>query len=159
MPATPIENCLTYSQNTTCAQCVFGFSLDANNCTEITLPNCQRTTPSDNSKCLICDAGLLAVEGQCKEDSRCSIENCRYCAVEEGTELCALCESGFSLVVGESGVECKEDGEGVKDCITLAFGDEERCGLCRAGFYMNNGSCLESEDYEVNQEGTEVFGV
>ncbi len=158
MPPTPIENCLTYSDDKTCIQCVFGYSLKKNICQPVSVEKCVRTAKT-GSECLVCDAGILAEKGVCKAENKCSIENCRFCAKEEGSELCVLCSAGYSLLVTESGVVCKPEAKGPSNCLALDQNDPSRCSFCRAGYYVNKEKCTESEDYEINQESAMLLSL
>lgn len=158
MPPTPIDNCLTYSNDQTCSMCVFGYSLQNNACKSISVEKCVRTT-KQGSQCLVCEKGILAVDGVCKSENKCSIDNCRYCAKEEGVELCIMCDAGHSILATENGVVCNKDKEESFNCLAVDQNDKSRCSLCKAGFYASNEKCVESEDYEINQESAVLLSM
>ena len=151
-PLNELPNCLTYENNEKCRECVFGYYLTNNTCSKIDIKKCVRTAPNTPNECIICKDRILATNGVCDSNNKCTIDNCDYCIKDGDVELCAMCEKGYSAtIVGDKAV-CKKDAGNIKNCLTLNFYDESQCLLCKAGYYANNGTCLVSEDYEVNQE-------
>lgn len=158
-PTTEVKNCLTYETNEKCRECIFGFYLNNNVCTKIDIKNCVRTAPGAPNKCLVCDKGILAVNGVCDKNNKCSIDDCKYCVKEEDVEFCAICKKGYASHVLDDKPVCKKDSGIVKNCLTLDLYDPSYCLLCKAGYYMNSGTCHKSDDYKVNQESARVLDI
>ena len=157
LPTTKIPNCLTYESSDKCRECVFGYYLNNNTCNKIEIDKCVRTAPKKPNECIICSDNILAINGVCNDNNKCTIDNCKYCTIDDDIELCAMCEKNYSAHVANDTAICKKDEENIKNCLTLNFDNDSRCLLCKAGYYSSDGTCLLSDDYTINQEGIDIF--
>merc|ERR1712170_333865 len=69
-PETKVDNCLYYSDKTTCSTCMAGYYLDTNKCVANTQDDCFAET---NKKCTVCYGGFLPnSEGACDRVKACT---------------------------------------------------------------------------------------
>ncbi len=99
-PTVEDENCLTFSSQSVCKKCVYGYNLVNGKCVSISIENC--VVLKNETECEICSEGIKVVNGLCKEENECSIENCKYCGMDGVTEICILCDGGYALYAESS---------------------------------------------------------
>lgn len=47
----------------------------------------------------MCNEGVMVIEGKCSAESKCTDENCRYCALVDGIEKCLVCKQDYALLI------------------------------------------------------------
>lgn len=171
-----IEKCSSYSNANTCIACAPNFYLSENKCIKIPIENCllaEETTTTVQQKtvkkivCLVCKDGILAVDGKCKVENKCSLAGCRDCMTErtekvkqtenkqetkeiEEKEVCIVCEDGFS--VNPKSGDCVV--EPTKGCLALDEDELKKCGECRPGFFSGEKDvCTVVSEYKVEDFG------
>ena len=132
-PTTPVENCFSYSGESTCFFCEFGYVLKDGKCEEISIDKCLILNNKDTSQCAVCKDSLLVTDAfKCDGDKKCPQDNCENCT----SELCAICKSSFSLNTEGKCVKAPTD-----NCSNTEK-DEAKCKSCLPGYYDSDGKCL-----------------
>ena len=132
VPSIQIENCIQYSDTSTCKSCKLKYRLISNKCEEITVENCLKS--DDNTTCTICD-GLHEKNNNSKcSGTKCSIENCLVCKEVYDKEECSACDSGYYLKTDNTCLKLEGVNEG---CSSLT---QDKCTACVHGYYVNSKS-------------------
>ena len=53
----------------------------------------------------------MVKDGQCNDNSKCTDENCRYCALVDGVEKCLTCKDSYHLLIVEDRYECIKENK------------------------------------------------
>lgn len=149
-----IDNCLSYSADQECKQCVFGYALTNNKCDKIVKDNCLRV--DSNKNCIACANGIKVLGGDCKAENKCTIPNCDICGVDNQVEICVMCKTGFSIYPKDTNDFCSSV---IPGCLALNFYDNTQCAMCHANYYFKDGQCEKSSAYSINQKGESVLRV
>ena len=127
-PETALDDCIMYSDATTCSGCSSKYGLSGGKCTALTVENCLAASGTD---CLVCD-GLHDSEDEKKcKGTACTIENCVACKTVESKENCASCKNGYTL----SSDKLKCDANAETGCSTATG-----CTGCIYGYYVSSAS-------------------
>ena len=147
-----IENCASYSNNTSCEACFEGYSLINNRCSPICKENCSCFEPneclSNNSlnptSCLNCAYCVNTVCTQCYTGYYLSGGYCYSCPSEctscNGPYTCTGCDTGYYL----SGGYCYSCSSECSSCTSYST-----CTGCDTGYYLSGGYCY-SCSYHCN---------
>ena len=127
-PETALDNCIMYTDATTCAGCDSKYGLASGKCTALTVENCLAANGSD---CLVCD-GLHDSEDEKKcKGTACTIAECTSCKTVESKENCTSCNLGYS--VSSDKLKCEANAEA--GCSTATG-----CTSCIYGYYVSSAS-------------------
>ena len=141
-----IENCASYSNNTSCEACFEGYSLINNRCSPICKENCSCFEPneclSNNSlnptSCLNCAYCVNNVCTQCYTGNYLSGGSCYSCSSEcsscDGPYTCTGCDTGYYL----SGGYCYSCSYHCNSCTSYST-----CTQCNANYYLTNNYCCD----------------
>ena len=132
-PDDSVENCVSYSNATTCSDCDFGYDYNSTDkkCVKIDIANCDSLNPVKKTDCLICGNKVEAKDGKCDAGNTKCPDNCDRCT--EG--VCIWCSSGYSLNTSFACIK-----EPTANCF-LTEVDETKCSVCLLGYYDNEGTC------------------
>merc|ERR1711976_190983 len=93
-PETKVDNCLYYSDKTTCSTCMAGYYLDTNKCVANTQDDCFAET---NKKCTVCYGGFLP-NSEGDGDSKCVADSedskTQNCFMLDVNKKCDSCDYG-----------------------------------------------------------------
>ena len=135
MPSPIIDNCLTYSNLTTCSKCQPQFWLSGNLCTAHTeVTNCM-LYKVDANECYECDSShFLATTSTCTQRTRENIDNCT--TLSRTLDECQTCETLFRMTDDKKGclaqiLNCKSDGYATHTFATVEY----LCDTCDIGHY------------------------
>ena len=88
---------------------------------------------------------LKVVNGTCKSEETCNIDNCEVCRRDGGDIYkCVRCDSSYGL---NSNSECVQFNGGGCEIAN----SETICKTCRPGYYYVDGLCLESDFSQVSR--------
>ena len=132
-PATEIENCLSYSNATTCSACKLKYHLEAGRCERITLNNCLSSV---GRSCLICDGFIESESNTTCTSKGCSIENCSTCFTKHDEENCLFCKIGFGISKDKK--SCVKPTGKYSGCT-----QSDDCTICDYGYYVSSLSTSE----------------
>ena len=133
-PTEKVDNCVGYTNATTCEGCDLGYYYKAadKKCMKIDIANCVFVDPSAPTVCLGCDNGVNAKDGKCDSGNDKCPTNCDTCILG----FCAWCSSGYSLDVNLACIK-----EPWSNCLVVDGKDATKCGTCRPGYYDTNTEC------------------
>ena len=146
-----IENCASYSNNSTCEGCLEGYSLINNRCSPICKENCSCFEPNEclstnslspvscSSNCLSCTYSSCT---QCYSGYYLSYNYCYSCSSDcyscYNYNGCTQCNTGYYL----SGSSCYPCSSNCDDCSSIFY-----CNDCKSGYSNDNGSCTDRTYY------------
>ncbi len=130
----PVANCMSYSDQTVCSVCRWGFYLDEsdNSCYQCTVNDCAICTK--DQKCTMCFKGLFRdkISNSCVSKEEPLIENCDIVDTSSFIKSCMLCMPGFASDLLMTSCE-----PGPDNCQQmLSDGEDQLCMFCRSGYYM-----------------------
>ena len=141
-----IENCASYTNDSTCETCFVGYSLINNRCSPICKENCSCFEPNE------CFEVNLFITIGC-------IDNCEYCISNQcfqcnagyylSTNVCYACYSSCSICSDyETCIQCSPGNfllEGYciscfdRNCFSCS--DSNTCIQCNTNYYLMNENC------------------
>lgn len=155
-PTTHVDYCAQYQSDGVCAFCTAGYyTTTAGKCTKIPIEGCAELATS--TQCAVCLNGVLVKDGVCSGGSKCSTANCDMCMLRNGTEVCAKCASGYSVLINNGTYSCKAETSDNSHCLYLNANNNDACAVCDYNFYMNNQHCAKSSQYKLDA-GVGVIG-
>ena len=158
-------------QTLECVSCEKGYQWDSqkNTCDLISIENCS---VMKNDKCAVCDNFfyLDKESGECKPCGK-EIKNCSHCHSLGSSVKCQFCERGYYLpnngsinnflialkTLGEGKMEDTPEMEPPNKCKKCSANcnhcDEERCYICKKGYYFSakSGRCLQCKIENCDQ--------
>jgi hypothetical protein len=136
VPATKLDKCFVYSNETTCRHCHFGYYPSAGKCIKMPVSGCAMANDTTPEVCMGCfDQKLVSMDYKSCTTNKCSDSNCLVCTQFLGNQMCVYCKKGW--IAGESG-NCLAD---TKNEYISHQGNAE----CRLGYYMNKNVCTASD--------------
>ena len=151
-PNEPIENCLHYTNATTCKECNAGYYLKSSVCTQITgtalIANCATYNGSGTSvQCLACSANYYLNNSTCVLRVNSADTKIANCATKNGSaDNCAACASGYYLTNDK--LECLANIANCASYPTTSSGQTLTCTKCDDGFYLKTTSTGTGTTYE-----------
>jgi hypothetical protein len=140
-----VDNCIAYAANGVCRSCVFGFSLQNNRCVKISIPNCYE---ANNGVCSFCQNRVLQTNGNCNSSRKCSDPNCTLCKIDNGNEVCGLCQPGWAIqVTAGNRYRCVQEYGNSVNCLRVFNEDKGRCAVCDLNYYWRNAACVKTRAY------------
>ena len=154
VPASEIQNCVSYTKASTCRVCNFGYYKNSDGyCSLIFTPKCL--VMDDNlMHCTACSGKILVSNGKCEGTAKCSTPKCSICGLSSGTEFCAMCENGYSLKKESDKVSCVQQTNSTTNCMALNPSDPNTCLMCQYNYTIANGACGLSANYTVTWNAT-----
>ena len=150
-PKTIIPGCYSYTGETTCLDCQNGYYQNLNPITSATtctvldssISNFCTFSYSSPKTCTHCSFNVLALGGGCNPNNRCADPNCDVCYYDPktGNQSCWLCNSEFYLWIGVTPGICIPRGNIIGCYLSSSL---IKCDECNAGFYNQNGVCIEN---------------
>ncbi len=150
VPTKTVENCATYASDGICKTCRYRYSVDKNGqCQPIKIPDCFQS--KNDNECEFCKFNVLARNGVCAETNRCTIKNCDICKLDNGVEVCAMCDPGYVLLVeGPAKYSCILEISSTANCLVVYTQDPSKCAICDVNYYWSNGRCLKTNTYVLD---------
>ena len=142
-PGSTSSGCLTYLNQTACASCPVGWILSNTAC--IYQANCVQTS---STACTVCAPGFYL-----NSTSNCSavtttITNCQIYA---SATTCSQCIFGFALssdlLICYSANQVNQEVDPF--CADLVVNAGRFCSVCREGYYLQGGVCVQVSSLEV----------
>ena len=140
-----IANCNVYTNPTNCLQCDDGFFLAGN-------ALCSRGDAGRNclafqteTNCRSCKNGFRLEGTNCVLIT--SVSSIPNCAVSTTAGQCEVCLAGYAISTDEkscilvTGIADQID----PNCESLAINSGKYCNLCREGFFLRNGQCVQTD--------------
>ncbi len=154
IPSTKIQNCVSYTSNSVCRVCNFGYYKNNDGyCSLIFTPKCL--VMDDNLQhCTACSNKILVNNGKCDGTTQCSIPNCLICGLNGGSEICAVCEKDYSLTKSVDKTTCVQQTNSTNNCMVLNPSNSSACLMCHYNYYIANGTCNLSSNYTVTWSAT-----
>ena len=155
---TLIEFCSQYGEDNRCIYCQYGYYLQNNICVKTSLKHCFTHHIEDSTKCGVCNGYVLNNDGQCDEERKCKIKNCKSCVIENEIELCLWCNDEY-ILAQDDGYKCVAATGILRNCFFQ--NSEGQCMTCRFGYYIDPtkekkiSNCVKSDMYE----GTAIWAV
>ena len=149
LPPVSLSNCYIYSSATQCAICQPGFFRSQNSiCLPMqgTLSTTCALGGQNALTCVVCANGVLESGGNCGSKTGCSDVNCQLCYHDSnGVEQCYLCNRGYYGLIGSTSAQnfCTAENSATSNCDKTT--SPNFCLVCKAGFYHQNGLCLQSD--------------
>ena len=133
-PTTKVDNCIGYTNATTCGNCDIGYYYSSGDkkCMKIDITDCDEVNPEAPTKCVTCGNGVKPKDGKCDSGNDKCPDNCDSC----GLDGCSLCSSGYSLNAEDKCVTQPYDG-----CYIIDPLDAKKCFVCKPGYYDTNDAC------------------
>ena len=143
-----IQYCKRYESEKKCIDCDKGYFLLNNKCEKLEVKNCAVSNKERGiKKCFICfNKKLIDYGGIGCSENFCLIDNCIYCSHlwkhPNFYEACFGCATNYSLSPDLR--DCYKT-EGLNCYVTKLDGS---CNVCKYGYYMNNGVCIDSDLFD-----------
>ena len=159
-PTTQIENCLQYSEESTCSKCKEQYFLNDNKCTRGTIDWCLHY--ESEKSCSACDTILLKDDKTCDFTTICSQKGCLSCENKESVQQCIQCQKGYiKKLQANSDFLCEAESDTTKG---VAVQNESGSSECKYGHYVSSKKgeslvCTVSDAYESNVESTCFFHI
>lgn len=143
-PTSKLNNCIIYSNATTCTACDEGYNLVNNACQAITIADCLAVTTTTTAAtgttaatttttCTVCNNKKLPANGTCANGTACNLSNCDVCA---SSTRCARCSEKYAV---------STDGTCISEAVAnCRIGTATACTTCDLGYYNNATSCKDS---------------
>ena len=134
-----------YFNESECRYCKDGYYPSAaGNCLPIVEQNCGQIIQNVGT-CYYCLDNLKVVNGTCKSEDTCEIDNCEVCRRDGGDIYkCVRCEKNYGL---NSNSECVLFTGGGCEIAS----SETACKTCRPGYFYKDGLCPESDFSRVSR--------
>ena len=133
--ADKVDDCKFYSSKTDCEVCEDGYYLNANECREIEVDDCERVNATNPSVCIVCEDSIVVNNGECEGETECSDDNCELCLSENE---CVECEEDYALDPNNKCVKA------IDNCFRVDA--EGKCIRCNKGSYDRNGECKKTRE-------------
>ena len=132
-PTTKVENCISYSNATTCRQCDKDYILDGTKCEKLSTPKITNCKVESKGICSACTGYDLASDGKKCESTACKLDNCEACGKKNGTtQTCAMCKDGYYL---NDKALCVAVPTGMEKCYVSTAG---KCASCKPKSFVES---------------------
>lgn len=141
-PDEPIENCLNYDSLLKCSECVGGFYLKNNVCTQIAGTDVITNCSTYNGKaitvqCVNCSANFYLNNNSCSARVNSASGVIASCATNEVVnDMCAACSAG--AVLSSDGLACFAAINNCSTYVSTSKSQVLRCSVCNDTFYLTD---------------------
>ena len=150
-----VNNCVFYKEDGICKNCQLGYFLTTENeCEKIIIGNCLEIYKYQ--LCTMCQSPMRTKGGKCDPGNTCETVNCQLCTVDKlSAEICFKCQSGSVLQVTDEGrTVCTMGLKEMEGCLMGGLEGHKSCQICELGYYMENGICLATSEYDFNMKAS-----